>query len=92
MKPSGALIDPPTPFDSVEAWERFIEDIRGLADSNPEVREELNRARAILEALRVEEAGPISISIPNSSCVAERPIRPHMASLIPRPISQRFTG
>lgn len=63
MKPSGALIDPPTPFDSVEAWERFIEDIRGLADSNPEVREELNRARAILEALRVEEASQLNFHV-----------------------------
>ena len=63
MKTSGALIDPPTPFDGVEAWERFIEDIRGLADSSPEAREELNRARDMVEALRAEEPGQLNFHI-----------------------------
>ena len=46
------LIDPPTPFDTIAAWEKFLQSLDELDQESPDVREARRIAEKTLEELR----------------------------------------
>ena len=47
-----ALIDPPSPFDPLEEWERFAAEIRELAKSDEDAARELRNAERHIAELK----------------------------------------
>ncbi len=48
------LIDPPTPYATLETWERFLTEVRALPKNGLGVRQALKEAQAMLAEKRWE--------------------------------------
>ncbi len=46
------MIDRPTPFDSLETWERFLRDVRAIDGGGPEVADEATHAMSVIDQMK----------------------------------------
>lgn len=50
------MIDPPSPFDTLETWQDFLREMERLLKANPQAREaisaEIGNAKQVIESLQ----------------------------------------